>query len=89
MNKIELSEIKDLPEKYKPLSAWAYFGYTLLFTVVQPIGLIFLIIFACSNSNINRRSFARSFFCGLIVILAIVLVAILILLLTGVLANKK
>lgn len=65
MNDIEKNEISRLPEKYRPLSAWAYWGLTLLFSV-PVVGFIFLIIFALNGSNINRRSFARSYFCVLI-----------------------
>ena len=45
---------------YKPLGAWAYFGYSLLYSI-PIIGLIFMIIHATSNANINRRNHARSF----------------------------
>ena len=58
------------PEQFRPLSAWAYFGYGLLFAVPL-IGLIFLIIYAFDDSNINRRNYARSFFCGLLLALVI------------------
>lgn len=44
MNDIEKNEISRLPEKYRPLSAWAYWGLTLLFSV-PVVGFIFLIIF--------------------------------------------
>ena len=74
--------VNDLPPQYRPLSAWAYFGLTLLFSI-PVVGFIFLIVYSCSSANINRRSFARSFWCWLI-IAAIVFV---ILLLTGVLAS--
>ena len=54
--------------RYKPLSAWGYFGYELLFQI--PVaGLILLIVFSFSNKNINRRNFARAHFCALAVLL--------------------
>lgn len=63
-----------VPEKYRPISAWGYFGYSLLFML--PIaGFIIMIVFACDSSNINRRNFARSQFCWLVIV-AIVLVII-------------
>lgn len=71
MNSTERNEISRLPEKYRPLSAWAYWGLTLLFSV-PVVGFVFLIIFAFNGSNINRRSFARSYFCVLILIAVIV-----------------
>jgi hypothetical protein len=51
----------NLPEKYRPLSAWAYFGYSLLYSIPL-IGFVFMILFALDSSNINRRNFTRSFF---------------------------
>ena len=63
------NEIDQLPEKYRPISAWGYFGYQLLFSIPF-LGFIFLIVFSLSNSNINRRNFARSYFC--VVIIAII-----------------
>ena len=58
----------NIPYNYKPLSPWAYFGYQLLFTIPL-IGFIFLLVFAFNNDNINRRNFARSYFCSLILIM--------------------
>ena len=55
-----------LPEKFRPLTAWGYFGYSLLFSI-PIVGFIFLIVFSCSGKNINRRSFARSYWCWLII----------------------
>ena len=70
MKKYEKDEISRLPNKYKPLGAWRYFGYNILFSI-PVIGFIFLIIFACSSNNINRRSYARSFFCVLLIVLVV------------------
>ena len=52
-----------LPPKYKPIGAWAYFGWSLLFSL--PIaGIIIAIVFAVgSTENINLRNFARAQFC--------------------------
>lgn len=67
-----------LPERYRPLGAWAYFGYAILFSIPL-VGFICLIIFSLNDDNINRRNFARSYWCGLIVaIVMIILFAILI-----------
>ena len=63
-----------IPPQYKPLSPWAYLGYQILFTI-PVVGLIALIIFALNNDNVNRRNFARSYFCVLFI--AIVLVVII------------
>lgn len=62
----EITE-EQLPAKYRPLGAWAYFGWSLLFTCV-PFGFIVAIIFAVGKTeNINLRNFARSMFCFLVV----------------------
>ncbi|MBQ2296364.1 MAG: zinc ribbon domain-containing protein [Clostridia bacterium] len=73
--------VDDLPEHLRPLSPWSYFGLQILYTV-PIIGFIFLIIFSFKKSNINRRNFTRSYWCGLIIagaILAIILIFMLLL----------
>ena len=55
-----------LPPQYRPLGAWAYFGYSLLFSI-PIVGFILLIVFSCSSANINRRNFARSYWCWLVI----------------------
>ena len=62
-----------LPEKYRPLGAWAYFGYALLFSI-PIIGFIFLIVYSVSDANINRRNYARSFWCILVVTLIVTVI---------------
>ena len=79
MNDIERDEINKLPSKYRPLGAWAYFGYSILFIMLQPVGFILVIVFSCIDTNINRRSFARSFLC-IYVILGIIIGIIILLL---------
>lgn len=77
MKQVEKEEIKRLPSKYKPLGAWGYFGYNLLFAI-PVIGQILLIIFCFVGSNVNRRSYARSFFCALLIaIIVLGIVAVL------------
>ena len=67
----------NIPSQYKPIGAWGYFGYELLFGI-PIVGFILLIVFALSNENINRRNFARSYFCAFLVgiILTIIFVVI-------------
>lgn len=57
-----------LPERFRPLGAWAYFGWTLLFSI--PIaGLIVAIVLAVKkDGNINLRNFARSMFCVYVIV---------------------
>ena len=65
----------NIPYQYKPLGAWAYFGYELLFSI-PIIGFILLIVFALSDSNINRRNFARSYFCIFLLVAIITIILI-------------
>lgn len=75
-----------IPAKYKPISAWGYVGYSLLFAI--PIaGFIVAIVFACSDENINRRNYARSIFCALLLSLIIAAVVAIIAIATGVSLN--
>ena len=55
--------------RFRPLSPWAYVGYTILFSI-PVIGWLLLIIFTFSSSNINRRCFARSYWCFLFLIVS-------------------
>lgn len=66
-------ENENIPSKYKPLSPWAYFGYQLLFSI-PVIGIIALIVFAFNNDNINRKNYARSFFCIYLLVAIIMLI---------------
>ena len=63
-----------LPEAYRPLSPWTYFGLSILYAV-PVIGWVFLIAHAVASRNINKRNSARSFFC--VYILAAVLILLL------------
>jgi 4-amino-4-deoxy-L-arabinose transferase-like glycosyltransferase len=73
---------KEIPEQYKPLSPWAYFGLQLLYAVPF-VGFIFLIIFSISKGNINRRNFTRSYWCVYILLAVLVLFAVIIYAITG------
>ena len=66
-------ENNNIPAQYKPISAWGYVGYQLLFNIPL-VGFILLIIFAFDNENINRKNFARSYFCAFLI--AIIFIAI-------------
>lgn len=79
----ETSAEAKLPAQYKPLGAWAYFGLQLLFSV-PVVGFVFLIVFSFNGSNINRRNFARSYWCKLVIGLVVLLLVILLLSATGI-----
>jgi len=75
MNDFEQSH---LPECYRPLSSWAYFGLQILYSIPL-VGFIVLLCHAIGSKNVNKKHFARSYFC----VLALVLIIVGILLLTG------
>ena len=52
----------------RPLSPWTYVGLTILYNI-PVIGLIFLLIHTFSKKNLNRRNYARSFWCWLVIAL--------------------
>ena len=61
----------NIPEEYKPISMWGYFGYELLFSI-PCVGFILLLVFAFGGTkNVNLRNFARSYFCYMIIGLGI------------------
>lgn len=64
----------NVPEEYKPISMWGYFGYEILFSI-PCVGFILLCVFSFGGTkNINLKNFARSYFCFLIVVVIIVLI---------------
>lgn len=80
-------EQQQLPEQYRPLSPWSYFGLSILFTV-PVVGFIFLLVFTFNNNNINRRNFARSYWCGVLIAVCIAILLIIFALITGIDFNQ-
>ena len=76
MNKADKEVARNLPQEFRPIGAWAYWGYSILFAI-PIVGFIALIICACSRSNINRRSFARSYFIRLLIVAIVLLILFL------------
>jgi len=60
-----------IPDEYRPIGMWGYFGYTFLFAI-PVIGWIICICLALGSGNRNLRNFARSQFCWLIIYIVIV-----------------
>ena len=59
--------------QYRLLSPWAYVGYGILFTL-PVIGWILAIVFALNADNLNRRNFARGYWCGVLVAVIVVVI---------------
>ncbi len=83
MNAIEKQEISKLDPRFRPLGAWAYFGYSLLFAL-PIVGFICLIVFSFNGNNICRRSYARSFFCGFLIAAILIGIAAIADMITGI-----
>jgi len=65
----------NVSESLRPISAWGYIGYHILFNI-PIVGFILLIVFSLGGTkNINVRNFARSYL--LLILISIVLVIIL------------
>ncbi len=65
--------MNNIPSNYRPLSPWEYFLYSILFSI-PVIGFILLILYSFDNSNINRKNFARSYFCIYILIIVLIFI---------------
>lgn len=64
----------NIPEAYKPVTAWGYVGWNLLFSI-PIVGFIVALVFALGGtSNINRKKYAQSKFCEALLAIIIVLV---------------
>ena len=61
-----------LPEAYRPLSPLAYFGLSILYSLPL-VGWAFLIAHAVASRNINRRNYARSYFCIYLLVAVLIL----------------
>ncbi len=64
-------EQKNYTEQYRPLSPWAYFGLNILFSI-PVVGFVFLLVYTFSRGNINRRNYARSYWCALLFALFVI-----------------
>ena len=65
----------NLTDKYSPIKPFGYFFLQILYSI-PVIGFIFLLIHAIGHENINRKNFARSYFCGLILVVIITIIVI-------------
>ena len=72
----------NIPEEYRPISMWSYFGYEILFSI-PIVGFICLIVFALGAKNVNKKNFARSYFCYTIIVCLVAIVIFAIMMATG------
>lgn len=67
-----------IPEEYKPITMWGYFGYEILFSIPL-IGFMLLLVFAFGGTrNKNLKNFARSYFCFYILVAVLIFLFVLI-----------
>lgn len=75
----------NIPEEYRPISAWGFVGWSLLFNLPLA-GIILVIVFACGASpRKNLTNYARSYLLMMLLVFIITFVITLFALLTGVL----
>ena len=72
----------DVPEHLQPLSPWYYFLINFVYSIPL-FGQIILIVHAVAAANVNRKNYARSFFC----FLALILIVSVVFAATGLLAS--
>lgn len=65
-----------IPPEYKPLSPWAYFGWSLLYSIPF-VGFVLLIVMSFAPRNKNHKNFTRSYWCGALIALGIVVVTLI------------
>ena len=70
------------PEQ-KLMGPWGYVGWQILFSIPL-VGFILLIVFSFDNSNLNRRNFARSYWCALLLAVILIILVVVLLLVLGV-----
>lgn len=56
------------------MGAWAYFGYSLLFSI-PIVGLIVNLVLCFNKTNINKRNYARSFWCWYVIVAVAIIIA--------------
>ena len=70
-----------IPASHKPIRAWGYVGYHILFSI-PVIGWLIWLIKAIGAKNKNVRSYARSYLCwvvlGLIIAVVVALAGVII-----------
>lgn len=65
--------MNNIDPKYKPISMWGYFGYNILYSI-PVIGIIVLIVNAFASYNVNVKNYARSYFCGFIIVIIVLII---------------
>ena len=78
----DYAEEAPVPKQLRPIKPWGYVGLEILFSI-PVIGFICLLVFTFSKKNLNRRNFARSYWCGLVIVLILLVVGLIAAAVTG------
>jgi len=74
----------NVTEEYKPIGAWGYVGYQILFSI-PIVGFIVALVFALGGTtNINLKNYSRSYFIWMLLAILLVIVGVVIVTITGV-----
>ena len=74
----------NVPEDYKPIGAWGYVGYQILFAI-PVVGFIVALVFALGGTqNINLKNYSRSYFIWLLLSILLSIVVVVLVTITGV-----
>lgn len=73
---------QEIPGEYKPLSPWAYFGWQLLFAI-PVVGFVLLIVMSFAPKNKNLKNLARSYWCALLIVVALIVTIVVLTLALG------
>lgn len=83
---VKVVEKPYVPDEYQPLRPWTYFWLNVLFAI-PVVGFVFLIIFSFAGGNINRRNYARSYWCPLLILAVIAVIFLIFVLIAAVLGG--
>lgn len=78
----DVAEEPAVSKQFRPIKPWGYVGLEILFAI-PVIGFICLLVFTFSKRNLNRRNFARSYWCGLVIFLVLLVVGFIVAFATG------
>lgn len=83
---VKVVEKPYIPDEYQPLRPWTYFWLNVLFAI-PVVGFIFLIVFSFAGGNINRRNYARSYWCPILILTVIAVIFLIVILIAALLSG--
>lgn len=78
-----MSEENNIPQEYKPIGAWGYVGYQILFAL-PIVGFIVALVFALGGTeNKNLKNYARSYFAMMLLAIIFILIGLIVVIISG------